>query len=121
MSIYERILDCCRRAGTIPIRLCDEAGVPRSVISMMKAREEAGVEASISTKNILRIAKALNVSIDYLLTGQDFGFDYTYEEQQLVQAYRKADDDARENVCFALRKFGMSLPQEETSSALKTG
>lgn len=118
MTIYERIMDCCRRAGQVPAHVCDEAGVPRSVLSMMKQRQD---DASITTKNLLRLAKTLNVSCDYLLTGEDFGFDYSYEEQRLVEAYRKATDDERENVCFVLRKYGMSLPQEETSSVLKTG
>jgi len=109
VTIYDRIIELCKERDELPAHMCDRVGLARSVITMMKGRD------TISSKNLLIIANGLNVSCDYLLTGKEFEYSLTPEEQRLLYAYHHCTDDERENVAFILRKYDMPFPQEESS------
>ena len=68
-------------------------------------------------ERLVVLGKALGVTERWLL-GYDVDESITAEESRLIQAWRIASDDQKENVAFILRNCGMSL---ERSTASKAG
>ena len=62
-SLYENITSLCDRAGINITEMCRRAGVPRGNLTDLKM----GRQASLSTKNLEKIAACFNVSVGSLL------------------------------------------------------
>lgn len=108
-TMYDRILRCCAEKGLTPGAVCNAIGVRRGMITELKT----GRTKELAASNVYKFAKYLNVSCDYLITGHDFNFDMDSEERTLINCWKRATDDERENVAFILRNYGMPLPQDD--------
>ena len=117
MGLYDRIMQCCSEQNLLPSELSDKIGLARSVIYEVRKRD------SMSTKSLAMIAKGLNVSCDYLITGEEFNNQLSHFDRTLVDAYHAADDATQQNISFMLRRYGISMPSSEDapSSSSKTG
>lgn len=66
-NLYENIYALCKERGITPGGLCGELGFRRSVLSDLKN----GRKKSLDTTTLMKIAEYFNVSVDYLLTGEE--------------------------------------------------
>ena len=108
-SVYDRIYAVCVMRGTTPGAVCDKLGMRRAIISDLKS----GKTKSLGSDKIAMIANHLRVSCDYLITGEEFRMDYSFDEQQLLHAWRTCTQAERENVAFILRGYGVTLPENK--------
>lgn len=87
-NLYENIYALCKERGITPGGLCGELGFRRSVLSDLKN----GRKKSLDTTTLMKIAEYFNVSVDYLLTGEE-------TKKALTDGDRKVSDD---DIMFAL-------------------
>jgi transcriptional regulator with XRE-family HTH domain len=87
-NLYENIYALCKERGITPGGLCGELGFRRSVLSDLKN----GRKKSLDTTTLMKIAEYFNVSVDYLLTGEE-------TKKALTDGERKVSDD---DIMFAL-------------------
>ena len=66
-NLYENIYALCNERKITPGALCGELGFRRSVLSDLKN----GRRKSLDTTTLMKIAEYFNVSVDYLLTGEE--------------------------------------------------
>ena len=66
-NLYENIYALCNEQKITPGALCGELGFRRSVLSYLKN----GTKKSLDTTTLMKIAEYFNVSVDYLLTGEE--------------------------------------------------
>ena len=66
-NLYENIYALCNECKITPGALCGELGFRRSVLSDLKN----GRKKSLDTTTLMKIAEYFNVSVDYLLTGEE--------------------------------------------------
>lgn len=66
-NLNENIFALCNERGITPGALCGELGFRRSVLSDLKN----GRKKSLDTTTLMKIAEYFNVSVDYLLTGEE--------------------------------------------------
>lgn len=66
-NLYENIYALCNEQKITPGALCGELGFRRSVLSDLKS----GRKKSLDTTTLMKIAEYFNVSVDYLLTGEE--------------------------------------------------
>lgn len=66
-NLNENIFALCNERGITPGALCGELGFRRSVLSDLKN----GRKKSLDTTTLMKIAEHFNVSVDYLLTGEE--------------------------------------------------
>lgn len=109
-SMYDRIAAVCKARGITPSGLCVKLGIRKAIMSDLKS----GKSATIRTTTVVEFAEALGVSTDYLLTGRETAL--IPIESQLLAAWRVAPDNIKENVAFALREYGMPMPEIEKPS-----
>lgn len=64
-DLYSNIHSLCEKEGIKDGTLCSNIGIRRSFLSELKA----GRTKSLSTEILSKIATYFNVSVDYLLTG----------------------------------------------------
>ena len=88
-NLYENIYALCNEREITPGALCGELGFRRSVLSDLKN----GRKKSLDTTTLMKIAEYFNVSVDYLLTGDETKKAPTGEGERAV-----SDDD----IMFAL-------------------
>ena len=105
-TVYDRICAVCTLRGTTPGAVCDKLGMRRAILSDLKS----GKTKSLGSDKIAMIARHLRVSCDYLITGEEFFMDCSFDEQQLLNAWRTCTHAERENVAFILRDYGVVLP-----------
>ena len=87
-NLYENIYALCKERWITPGGLCGELGFRRSVLSDLKN----GRKKSLDTTTLMKIAEYFNVSVDYLLTGEE-------TKKALTDGERKVSDD---DIMFAL-------------------
>ncbi len=85
-NLYENIYALCKERGITPGALCGELGFRRSVLSDLKN----GRKKSLDTTTLMKIAEYFNVSVDYLLTGEETKKAPTDESERTV-----SDDDIK--------------------------
>jgi transcriptional regulator with XRE-family HTH domain len=83
-SLYDNIHSLCEKEGIKDGTLCSNIGIRRSFLSELKA----GRSKSLSTDTLSKIAAYFDVSVDYLLTGEQ------KEKAPLPQNGREADIQA---------------------------
>ena len=59
----------CEQKGVKPSRALTEAGVPKSAYSYWRTEAGAGNDAKPTNQNAVKLAQYFNVTVDYLLTG----------------------------------------------------
>lgn len=115
-STYDRILAACKLRGTTPGAVCDALGLRRALLSELKS----GKIKVLGSDKVAMLAQYLRVSCDYLLTGSESHksiADCTYDEEQLLIAWRSCTHSERENVAFILRDYGVVLPTNKTEKS----
>ncbi len=65
-TLYENIADLCALNDTKPGKMCNDLGISRGLMTDLKMGRKKGISAETANK----IANYFNVSVDYLLTGE---------------------------------------------------
>ena len=79
-NLYENSYALCKERGITPGGLCGELGFRRSVLSDLKN----GRKKSLDTTTLMKIAEYFNVSVDYLLTGEETKKAPTQEDEREI-------------------------------------
>ena len=85
-NLYENIYALCNERKITPGALCGELGFRRSVLSDLKN----GRKKSLDTTTLMKIAEYFNVSVDYLLTGEEIKKTPTDGERKIDDRQMKA-------------------------------
>ena len=87
IEISKRLSECIRNSGKTRAKFAQECGIAKSTIDGHCSNNDK--DFTMSTKSLYMYSKALNVSTDYLITGDD----------NLL--YRQMDKVTQENVLYA--------------------
>lgn len=66
---FDNFVKLCEQKGVKPSRALIEAGVPKSAYSYWRTEANAGNDAKPTNQNAVKLAQYFNVTVDYLLTG----------------------------------------------------
>jgi transcriptional regulator with XRE-family HTH domain len=110
MTIYNRIKEKANEKGISIKALEREAGLGNGVIKRWN-------ETSPQCNKLELVANYLQVSIEWLITGKNPS-NFTKEESELIQAYKKADARTQEIVKLSLQPY---MPQETKLSDSQIG
>lgn len=108
MTINERMFGIMAQKGIRDIELVRKINKTTSLISSWRVR---GTNPPADC--IIQICELLQVSPHYLLTGEEAP-DLPEEEQELLKAFRSANETTQDNIRMILR-----LPEKERSSNLE--
>ena len=100
-DLYSNIHALCEKEGIKDGTLCSNIGIRRSFLSELKA----GRTKSLSTEVLSKIAAYFNVSVDYLLTGN--------QETPLQQPQSEVDAAVER-----IRKKLESMPKEQREALM---
>lgn len=67
---FDNFVKLCEQKGVKPSRALTDAGVPKSAYSYWRTEAGAGNDAKPTNQNAVKLAQYFNVSVDYLLTGE---------------------------------------------------
>lgn len=67
---FDNFVRLCEQKGVKPSRALTEAGVPKSAYSYWRRESSSGNDAKPTNQNAVKLAQYFNVSMDYLLTGE---------------------------------------------------
>lgn len=67
---FDNFVRLCEQKGVKPSRALTDAGVPKSAFSYWRAEAGIGNDAKPTNQNAVKLAQYFNVSVDYLLTGE---------------------------------------------------
>ena len=67
---FDNFVRLCEQKGVKPSRALTDAGVPKSAYSYWRAEAGIGNDAKPTNQNAIKLAQYFNVSVDYLLTGE---------------------------------------------------
>lgn len=101
-DLYSNIHALCEKEGIKDGTLCGNIGIRRSFLSELKA----GRTKSLSTEVLSKIAAYFNVSVDYLLTGD--------QKESSPQQPQSEVDAALERI----RKKLESMPKEQREALM---
>lgn len=101
-DLYSNIHALCEKEGIKDGTLCGNIGIRRSFLSELKA----GRTKSLSTEVLSKIASYFNVSVDYLLTGE--------QKENPPQQPQSEVDAAVERI----RKKLESMPKEQREALM---
>lgn len=66
---FDNFVRLCEQKGVKPSRALTEAGVPKSAYSYWRTEAGAGNDAKPTNQNAIKLAQYFDVTVDYLLTG----------------------------------------------------
>ena len=66
---FDNFVRLCEQKGVKPSRALTEAGVPKSAYSYWRTEARAGNDAKPTNQNAVKLAQYFDVTVDYLLTG----------------------------------------------------
>lgn len=66
---FDNFVRLCEQKGVKPSRALTESGVPKSAYSYWRTEAGAGNDAKPTNQNAVKLAQYFNVTVDYLLTG----------------------------------------------------
>lgn len=69
MCFFDNFVRLCEQKGVKPSRALTEAGVPKSAYSYWRTEASSGNDAKPTNQNAVKLAQYFNVTVDYLLTG----------------------------------------------------
>lgn len=67
--VFDNFVRLCEQKGVKPSRALTEAGVPKSAYSYWRTEASSGNDAKPTNQNAVKLAQYFNVTVDYLLTG----------------------------------------------------
>ena len=113
-NMHARIVALCKEKGVNITQMCREAGIPRATLSELKM----GRTLTLSTKNLNKLASYFGISIDQLMSdreaeakketptpnnGSERAYDRTYEDNELTEAFMRADEATRQAIRLLLK------------------
>lgn len=66
---FDNFVRLCEQKGVKPSHALTEAGVPKSAYSYWRTEAGAGNDAKPTNQNAVKLAQYFDVTVDYLLTG----------------------------------------------------
>lgn len=66
---FDNFVRLCEQKGVKPSRALTEAGVPKSAYSYWRTEAGTGNDAKPTNQNAVKLAQYFDVTVDYLLTG----------------------------------------------------
>ena len=66
---FDNFVRLCEQKGVKPSRALTDAGVPRSAYSYWRREAGIGNDAKPTSQNAVKLAQYFDVTVDYLLTG----------------------------------------------------
>lgn len=66
---FDNFVRLCEQKGVKPSRALTEASVPKSAYSYWRTEAGAGNDAKPTNQNAVKLAQYFDVTVDYLLTG----------------------------------------------------
>lgn len=112
MDINKRIFEQMEQKNIRMTDLARHLNINKTVVSSWKNRG-----TNPPAEYIVQICELLNISIEYLLMGAE-NKKYNQEEQNLIEAYRKAPETMKEAACKLL---DVKKPELERLSTSRTG
>ena len=67
---FDNFVRLCEQKGVKPSRALTDAGVPKSAYSYWRTEAGAGNDAKPTNQNAVKLAQYFDVTVDYLLTGE---------------------------------------------------
>lgn len=103
---FDNFVRLCEQKGVKPSRALTEAGVPKSAYSYWRTEAGAGNDAKPTNQNAVKLAQYFNVTVDYLLTGN--------QKENPPQQPQSEVDAAVEQI----RKKLESMPKEQREALM---
>ena len=103
---FDNFVRLCEQKGVKPSRALTEAGVPKSAYSYWRTEAGAGNDAKPTNQNAVKLAQYFDVTVDYLLTGN--------QKENPPQQPQSEVDAAVERV----RKKLESMPKEQREALM---
>ena len=103
---FDNFVRLCEQKGVKPSRALTDAGVPKSAYSYWRAEAGIGNDAKPTNQNAVKLAQYFNVSVDYLLTGE--------QKENQPQQPQSEVDAALERI----RKKLESMPTEKREALM---
>lgn len=103
---FDNFVRLCEQNGVKPSRALTEAGVPKSAYSYWRTEAGAGNDAKPTNQNAVKLAQYFNVTVDYLLTGN--------QKENPPQQPQSEADAALERI----RKKLESMPKEQREALM---
>ena len=109
-DIYSRIVELCQNKRVNITKMCRDAGIPRATLSELKM----GRTLTLSTKNLNKLASYFGISVDQLMNDRepgakketptpDNGSERAYTDDELTEAFMRADDATRAAIRLLLK------------------
>lgn len=103
---FDNFVRLCEQKGVKPSRALTEAGVPKSAYSYWRTEACAGNDAKPTNQNSVKLAQYFNVTVDYLLTGN--------QKENPPQQPQSEVDAAVERIRIKLE----SIPKEQREALM---
>lgn len=103
---FDNFVRLCEQKGVKPSRALTEAGVPKSAYSYWRTEAGAGNDAKPTNQNAVKLAQYFDVTVDYLLTGN--------QKENPPQQPQSEVDAALERI----RKKLESMPKEQREALM---
>ena len=103
---FDNFVRLCEQKGVKPSRALTEAGVPKSAYSYWRTEAGAGNDAKPTNQNAVKLAQYFNVSVDYLLPGN--------QKEKTTQQLQSEVDAALERI----RRKLESMPKEQREALM---
>lgn len=103
---FDNFVRLCEQKGVKPSRALTEAGVPKSAYSYWRTEAGAGNDAKPTNQNAIKLAQYFDVTVDYLLTGN--------QKENPPQQPQSKVDAALERI----RKKLESMPKEQREALM---
>ena len=103
---FDNFVRLCEQKGVKPSRALTEAGVPKSAYSYWRTEAGAGNDAKPTNQNAVKLARYFDVTVDYLLTGN--------QKENPPQQPQSEVDAAVERI----RKKLESMPKEQREALM---
>lgn len=104
---FDNFVRLCEQKEVKPSRALTEAGVPKSAYSYWRREASSGNDAKPTNQNAVKLAQYFNVSVDYLLTGEQ-------KENPLQQPQSEVDADIK----WIEQKL-VEMPKEKREALMK--
>jgi transcriptional regulator with XRE-family HTH domain len=103
---FDNFVRLCEQKGVKPSRALTEAGVPKSAYSYWRTEASSGNDAKPTNQNAVKLAQYFDVTVDYLLTGN--------QKENLPQQPQSEVDAAVERI----RRKLESMPKEQREALM---
>ena len=103
---FDNFVRLCEQKRVKPSRALTEAGVPKSAYSYWRTEAGAGNDAKPTNQNAVKLAQYFDVTVDYLLTGD--------QKENPPQQPQSEVDAALERI----RKKLESMPKEQREALM---